>query len=90
MSTTGTLTLQLALRASVLIYIDGQPGEWISFARVCQHVGAVHDPARERVRHVLGQLTDANQVQHSSYAGTDFYGVRCEGTPAPTVSEARS
>lgn len=88
MSCTATISLQLALRACVLIYIDGQPGEWFSLARIAQHVGAVREPAIERVRNVLQQLSDSGQVQHASAAGISYYGVRCEGRPVPTVERA--
>lgn len=83
MSCTATISVQMALRACVLIFVDGQPGEWFSVARIARHVGAQREPAIERVRNVLQQLTDSGQVQHARAAGIDFYGVRCEGQPVP-------
>lgn len=71
--------ISVALRATVLLFIDRQPGEWLSVERIRQHV----EVREERVRNVLQQLADTNQVQHARRDGVDLYGVRCEGFVVP-------
>jgi DNA-binding IclR family transcriptional regulator len=64
-----------ALRACVLLRLQGRKGEWVPLADLVSHLGV----REERVRDVCRQLVEAGAALHAQQAERELYGIGVEG-----------
>jgi hypothetical protein len=68
----GAEVSQHALKACVLMAIDGRAGEWLSVDQIAHRLGV----ACERVQAVCTELAEQAMVQQALFNGHPAYGVR--------------